>query len=126
MLVYAIDDSESFASLTRWRDDFIRSAGPPDGDAGSFPFAVVGNKSDVADGRKVPQVRARGWCEANLPNACFFEASAKTAENVDEAFMALARAAVEMRGTQGAPTIPTVAIGSQDVAGDKGGKGGCC
>ncbi len=34
-------------------------------DAESFPFVIVGNKSDLENDRKVSKQKAQEWCRAN-------------------------------------------------------------
>merc|ERR1711990_828080 len=91
VLVYDVNNSKSFDTLDSWRDEFLIQASPMDPE--SFPFVVIGNKTDL-ENRAVTAKRAQGWCQAknNLPH---FECSAKEAKNVDEAFITIARAALQ-------------------------------
>lgn len=83
LLCYAIDDHDSFTTLSTWRDEFIKYADVP-GD--TFPFIVVGNKNDLpAAERKVPLEEVSSWCQTNHI-AAFIETSAKASHNVPEAF----------------------------------------
>lgn len=124
VLVYDITSEESFESLRNWQRDFVQSASSASSDAGSVPFVVLGNKSDMADNRRVSPTRARGWVEAELPNSKFFETSAKDATNVDEAFVGLARAALAIRASAAPPGIPVVPL--NEPTGDDAHKKGCC
>jgi len=58
-----------------------------------FQFVVIGNKIDL-ENRAVTPKRAQAWCAAknDLPH---FECSAKEATKVDEAFVTIARAALQ-------------------------------
>jgi len=47
MLVYDVSNRASFEALNKWKLNFISNASPAD--AASFPFMVVGNKSDLAE-----------------------------------------------------------------------------
>ena len=51
VLVYDMTKSESFASLTAWRSEFLLQCGTPDPD--QFPFVVIGNKVDLSQERQV-------------------------------------------------------------------------
>jgi len=52
-------------------------------------IALAGNKSDLASKRKVEPDEARQYAEEN--NIMFMETSAKTASNVNELFVQIAR-----------------------------------
>ena len=88
LLTYAIDDSQSFQNIAMWKKEFLYYADVKDPE--SFPFVVLGNKSDLLSERKVGAEEARVWCEQNgrLPH---YETSAKDAINVDTAFAAAIR-----------------------------------
>ena len=84
LLTFAIDDDKSFQNLAMWKKEFLYYADVKD--ASSFPFVVLGNKSDLSSERKVRSEDAQAWCNQNgkLP---YFETSAKDAVNVDLAFL---------------------------------------
>lgn len=91
VLVYDTTAPNTFKSLESWRDEFLIQASPRDPD--NFPFVVIGNKIDL-ENRAVTTKRAQAWCQAknDLPH---FECSAKEATKVDEAFVTIARAALQ-------------------------------
>ncbi len=93
VLVYDQTDSKSFDSLDSWMDEFLVHAAPRD--AEKFPFCVLGNKSDLAQGTKraVPAQRAGAWA-ASKGDVPSFETSAKDAQNVESAFQTIARNAL--------------------------------
>lgn len=117
MLVYDVTDPHSLDHLAHWQTEFLNNVGGPLAAMGgafspdmNFPFIVVGNKADKATAdRKVPPARAEEWCQshATLPGAGgmsmsngrrplpHYEASAKTAINVEEAFQEIARLALQ-------------------------------
>jgi len=89
VLVYDINSRESFDEMQPWIDDVQRYI--PDS-----ARMVIGNKSDVdSEDRKVEE--AEGKELANKINAEFFETSAKTGKNIEEAFLALASAMVKTK-----------------------------
>ena len=106
LLVYDVTDTASLDHLTHWHAEFVQHVGGPLLLGGTmagvppFPFVVVGNKADKsATDRKVPPARAEEWCRIQqqqqqrpLPH---FEASAKTAANVEEVFQEVARLALQ-------------------------------
>ena len=51
VLVYDITNIESFQGLKKWKDEFLSAANITNPD--SFPFVLVGNKSDLLAERKV-------------------------------------------------------------------------
>ena len=85
LLTYAIDDAQSFQNIAMWKKEFLYYADVKDPD--TFPFVILGNKSDLSSERKVGMDEVQAWCVMNgkLPH---FETSAKDAINVDSAFTA--------------------------------------
>ena len=81
MLVYAIDDKNSFDELKKYIDEEINRI-----EKDKLPmFFVVGNKCDLEDNRKVNKKEGESF--ANSINASFFEVSAKNQNLVDNLFM---------------------------------------
>ena len=50
LLTYAIDDPQSFQNIAMWKKEFLYYADVKDPE--NFPFVVLGNKIDLASGRK--------------------------------------------------------------------------
>ncbi|KAI7905895.1 ras family-domain-containing protein [Cokeromyces recurvatus] len=93
VLVYDVNDNQSYESLGQWHDEFLVQASPRDPD--NFPFVVLGNKIDVDESKRmVSQKRAMAFCQAkgNIP---YFETSAKDAINVEQAFQTIAKNALQ-------------------------------
>jgi Ras-related protein Rab-7A len=92
VLVYDIADAKSFDNLDSWIDEFMIQASPRNQD--TFPIIVLGNKTDKFESRQVPLSKAQSWCTEHnkIPH---FETSAKTAVNVEQAFLTIAREALE-------------------------------
>lgn len=102
-LVYDITNSQSFDSLGRWRDGFNEHAGPQDPQ--TFPFFVIGNKLDQEAERQVATSRGQQWAQQN-GNMSFFETSAVQGQCVEEAFIEMAKAALQREKEQ-AFAMPT-------------------
>jgi len=142
-LVYDVGDSKSFDHLNNWRNEFLKQVGL-DEQGANFPFILLGNKIDRPEGeRSVPRQRAEQWCEsAGLGNMGgpipHFECSAKTAENVEAAFLELATLAVihEEKNRKEAPPVLSYAPtqrrvdlnhqGSSSYYNNGGGGNDCC
>ena len=85
LFVYAITDRSSFDQLTSLRDQLLRAK-----DKDVIPYVVVGNKCDLESERQV--TKTEGTEISKTFGGCpFFETSAKSAINVEEAFGALVR-----------------------------------
>lgn len=93
VLVYDVTSLNSFETLDSWRDEFLIQASPKDPE--NFPFIVLGNKVDIDESKRaVSYKRASAWCQSkgNIP---YFETSAKEAINVEQAFLTVAKIALE-------------------------------
>ena len=82
----------SFTNIDNWRKDFLSSLGPKDPD--TFPFVLVGNKSDMKDDIKVNNEEIEAYCKEhnNMP---YFATSAKEDIGLDETFNKVADLAYE-------------------------------
>ena len=89
MLVYSIDDSDTFDSLTNWADNAISAhAGRT---ASDVVTVLVGNKVDLDDDRRVSRERARQYADNNdIESDMVFEVSAKDGTGVEEMFATIA------------------------------------
>ena len=88
LLVYSIDDSDSFDSLTNWADNALcaRLGGPLE-----TITVLVGNKCDLDD-RAVSKERAREHADNNdIDPDMIFEVSAKEGTGVSEMFDKIAQ-----------------------------------
>ena len=120
VLTYDITDAKSFENLDSWMDEFLVNAAPRNQD--SFPFVVIGNKLDMATARRqVPKAKAQKWCgdKGNIP---LFETSAKDSDNIEAAFIAIARQALAQEATKADITIPPLVLNEKAEQP----KGGCC
>jgi Ras-related protein Rab-7A len=50
VLVYDVNNTKSFDSLSNWHDEFLVQASPRDPD--NFPFVVLGNKIDLEENKR--------------------------------------------------------------------------
>ena len=82
LLIYDLTDESSFISIDRWINNLENKL-----DMKNVPIILVGNKNDKEDERKVSY--EEGLKYAQKYNFKFFEMSAKTGENVNEAFLTL-------------------------------------
>ncbi|KND02327.1 small GTP-binding protein domain [Spizellomyces punctatus DAOM BR117] len=82
LCVFSICEQESFAHTQEFRDQICRVL-----DDEEVPFVLVGNKADLAHLRKVQpregEAKAREW------GCPYIETSAKTRQNVEEAYQML-------------------------------------
>jgi len=86
VLVFDVNQLSSFEHLPKWRDNFSDQIGLTEPE--KYPFLVIGNKVDL-EKRSVTKERAEQWC-ASVGRIPYFEASAKTGANVEEAFRRVA------------------------------------
>jgi len=84
LIVYSIANKDTFDAMEDFRDQILRVK-----DSSSYPMVLLGNKCDLEDQRKVTQ--AEGKDLAKKFGCPFFETSAKTRVNIEEAFEQLVR-----------------------------------
>lgn len=119
--MYDICDRESFDWLVKWRDQVVEYTG----DMGSVVLAVVGNKCDRNEERQVTEEEGREAAQ-KLGVHLFFETSAKSGINVNELFMAVARAAMTKVPASRAGLADDDKIRLQKAPQQKTGMEGCC
>jgi len=119
LLCYDITRRATFEHLTGWLDEVRQHSG------GELVIMLVGNKCDLEERRAVTYEEGRKFAEEN--GLFFLETSAKTAENVDEAFLKTAQVIYDKikKGVPGLePTSPREK--SSDMGGKKQDQKGCC
>jgi len=91
LFVFDVTRRETFNELERWKQTFLIQIGQEGNN--DFPVVIVANKVDRADERQVSRDEVESW--ASSQGVPFIEASAKSGENVEEAFQQIARVVIE-------------------------------
>ena len=100
LLVYDITRKDSFSHINKWLNE-VKANGSKD-----IFCILIGNKKDLEDQRQVKYEEGKKLAEDN--NLLFLETSAKTAENVQEAFTISAEKILEQIQKTGIdPTAPS-------------------
>ena len=89
LLVYSLDDKETFDSLTSWAENATsaRTASRQD----SIITAIVGNKLDLESSRDVSEQRVKSFASLNeIDDDLIFEVSALEDRNLQEMFDTIA------------------------------------
>lgn len=79
LLVFDVTRRETFGHLSRWLEEARQFASP------NICITLVGNKADVVSKRVIPRAEAQAFADEN--GLEYIEASAKSAEGVDDAFV---------------------------------------
>ncbi len=111
ILVFDVFDKNSFDGLDKWKKEFMNTTTSSNVGGGSssqndVPFIVMGNKADKestsSDQRQVSNEEALHWCRSSGDGSSsggggipYFETSAKSGLNVEEAFLKIATVAFE-------------------------------
>jgi Ras-related protein Rab-2A len=126
LLVYDITRRESFHHLSRWLEEAQQNGNP------NMTIMLIGNKSDLEHRRAVTTKEGEQFAQEN--NLVFLETSAKSAANVEAAFIRTAEkiyANIKEGLYDPAREGNGVRLGSMAAkpglqAGRAGGKSGCC
>jgi len=98
ILVYDIINKQTFQHVQDWLDEVHKNVGE------SITKLVVGNKADLVEQRQVTEQEGQEYSRS--VNALFIETSAKTAANVDKAFVLIAKTLLAKSSTSGNETKP--------------------
>ena len=82
LLVYDITRRDTFQHLSRWLEEAKQHAQP------NMVILLIGNKNDLEHKRAVSTEEGKAFADAN--GLLFLETSAKTAYNVEQAFLTMA------------------------------------
>jgi GTPase SAR1 family protein len=124
IVVYDITNADTFNRAKVWVKELQRQAAP------NIVIALAGNKADLAAKRQIEVVDAQAYADEN--GLIFMETSAKTAINVNDIFMAIAK---KLPKTQDSSTTSAGRRGNdgQSITVDRpanqrasGNEGGCC
>ena len=104
ILVFDLSNADSFKTIENWRTEFLEQLNPPD--ASTYPFILLGNKSDLKDKIQISQEEIDNYCQEhnNMP---FFMTSAKDNINLEEAFNKVIDLAFERNSKNEDNFLPT-------------------
>lgn len=122
IVVYDITNADTFSRAKVWVKELQRQAAP------NIVIALAGNKADLAAKRQIEVADAQAYAEEN--GLIFMETSAKTAVNVNDIFMAIAK---KLPKNQDSSTPGGKSSGGNSITVDRpvnsagnGSDGGCC
>ena len=83
ILVFDLTNADTFKNIETWRTEFLEQLNPPD--INTYPFVLLGNKSDDKKNIQVNQEEIENYCKEhnNMP---YFMTSAKDNINLEDAF----------------------------------------
>lgn len=120
IMVYDVTSAESFDHVEEWLSEVDRYANE------STVKLLVGNKADLVEEKQVPEDTAQGFSEKlGIP---FLETSAKTATNVDAAFLTMAKELIKTKEANNptrTPGAPNDNVVLKPVTAQRGNKK-CC
>ena len=84
VVVFSLEDSDSFNKVNQWIEEIQEN------NSDDSIIVLIGNKCDLTQQRTIPKETIEDYCKKNrIEN--YFEASAKTGENVHELFKTIVK-----------------------------------
>ena len=120
MLVYSIDDSDTFDSLTGWSENAVSARV-----GGETLFVLVGNKSDMGTDRQVEKSRALQYASnIDIEDSMVFEVSALSGDGFERMFNAVALKMGPVAQQTAKHDEQVITVGTE--GGERSGKPKCC
>mmetsp|Transcript_985 Transcript_985/g.2264 ORF Transcript_985/g.2264 Transcript_985/m.2264 type:complete len:206 (+) Transcript_985:52-669(+) len=120
VIVYDVTDESSFENVKSWMDEISKYG------SDKVSKLLVGNKSDLADRRAIPEEDGRKLAESL--GMKFLETSAKTADRVEEAFLTMTSEILASlsTGAMAKKAEPGINVTATENAVSTRGRSGCC